>query len=314
MIERLDRLGDHIEIQRMLQRAWHASTLESVQPSIERVEGRLASGVGQALALYDADHIARGILLWYWYDQAHMYAQGTTLYTENYAADGLVDELFEAGLAEPSLKAISVAVRGDSPGARDALLRRDAVFFGRCEMVCDLNGSLAESPLADGYHLVQWTDEVNPAVETVGLAALAGTIDEVAVPDTMPEQFIEVLRQLRANEYPGLMGWNDAASGVILDGEGRAAGYIGICTAGGMGFVADIAVHPAHQRRGLGRAMMMHSMRMCREQHYTQMGLAVTTRNPAQHLYEALGFRVVECGETAIWWRDGRQVAWRETK
>jgi len=49
LIERLDRLEDQIEIQRMLQRAWGMPSLETLRPAFERIAGRLAAGVGRAL-------------------------------------------------------------------------------------------------------------------------------------------------------------------------------------------------------------------------------------------------------------------------
>jgi len=314
LIERLDRLEDQIEIQRMLQRAWGMPSLETLRPAFERIDGRLAAGVGRALVLYDVDHIPKGLLLWHWNDAARTYAHGTTLYTEDtetQTAEALVEELFRESLNEPALKAISVGVRGETPGAREALLKRDAVFFERCQMVCDLKAARPAIELKNGYYLARWTEDVNPQAEAMAAAATIGTIDEVAVPDAMAEEIVDLLRQLRRNEYPGVTGWNAEASLVMLDAQGHGAGYIAMCTVEGMAFVVDIAVHPDHRRQGLARALMMEGMRVCREQGYVQMGLAVTTRNPARNLYETLGFEAVECGENAVWWRDGRQMAWR---
>ena len=104
--------------------------------------------------------------------------------------------------------------------------------------------------------------------------------------------------------------WNAGASWVALDGNGTLTGYVGTIDLGAMGFVVDIAVHPDHRRRGLARALLLHCMAACQAQGRSGVGLAVTARNPAQGLYESLGFRTLDVGETAIWWADGRQKAW----
>ncbi|OPZ83003.1 MAG: ribosomal-protein-alanine N-acetyltransferase [bacterium ADurb.Bin429] len=47
---------------------------------------------------------------------------------------------------------------------------------------------------------------------------------------------------------------------------------------------------PAHQRRGLGRALMIAALQVLRRDRYERAELAVTEENPAIHLYESLGF------------------------
>jgi ribosomal protein S18 acetylase RimI-like enzyme len=59
------------------------------------------------------------------------------------------------------------------------------------------------------------------------------------------------------------------------------------------GWVKDLAVHPAHRRRGLGEALLHHAARAYREAGVTRVGLKVESDNPtgAPRLYERLGYR-----------------------
>jgi mycothiol synthase len=56
-------------------------------------------------------------------------------------------------------------------------------------------------------------------------------------------------------------------------------------------WVADIFVVPAHQGRGLGRALLMHAVAWAHADAEPRIGLTVTAGNPAQRLYESAGFQ-----------------------
>jgi GNAT superfamily N-acetyltransferase len=56
-------------------------------------------------------------------------------------------------------------------------------------------------------------------------------------------------------------------------------------------WVADIFVVPAHQGRGLGRALLTHAVAWAHAHAEPRIGLTVTAGNPAQRLYESAGFQ-----------------------
>ncbi|WP_460796889.1 GNAT family N-acetyltransferase [Microbacterium sp. GXF0217] len=61
------------------------------------------------------------------------------------------------------------------------------------------------------------------------------------------------------------------------------------------GFILDIAVHPPHQRRGYGRALMHAAERETRRMGAASLGLHVFGGNtPAVALYEQLGYRRIQ--------------------
>lgn len=58
--------------------------------------------------------------------------------------------------------------------------------------------------------------------------------------------------------------------------------------------VRELHVDPRHRGRGIGGTLLDYAEAQAREGGYAQMALTTTTANPARHLYERHGFRVVE--------------------
>jgi GNAT superfamily N-acetyltransferase len=201
-----------------------------------------------------------------------------------------------------------------TPAFRAALQAQGFVFFERCTMLRPLaEGELAEAPLPEGYTIAIWGDQHQLQAEHVALISSDPCeIDATVVPDAVGQRLVEILRNMRVGRYPRIERWNAAASLVAVTPTGDVCGYIATVASEGMGFVADMVVHPAHRRQGLARLLLMRSMAACQADGLATMGLAVTTLNPAQYLYLSLGFEPADCGDVAVWWRDGRQLQWRE--
>jgi ribosomal protein S18 acetylase RimI-like enzyme len=293
-----------------------AETSPDIEDELGEAREGLADGsvVGAVLRSEMGD--VQGLALWRWDDEARHFAGVHVLALTADAAgesvDALLDHVWQSLLADPALHMIGVRVRGESPIVRDALARRNTVTFGRWMMVCDLfsweSRDLTPPP---GYRLVQWEESHQRQAEVVAVLSLVGSVDEVVVPDVQDGRIGETLRQIREGSYPSIGPWIEAASLVALDESGAVVGYIATVDMGTMGFVADIGVHPDHRRKGLGRLLVARSMAALQAQTYPMIGLAVTDRNPAVRLYKQLGFQVMQRGEAAIWWRDGRQLAWQ---
>ena len=47
----------------------------------------------------------------------------------------------------------------------------------------------------------------------------------------------------------------------------------------------------AYIKKGIGVALLNKAKQLCREQKYKGLGLQTETSNPAQHLYESLGWK-----------------------
>ena len=286
-----------------------------VNGSLIAVRAGLAAGEMQA-AVLTKDGAPLGLALWRWEDPACQYAAVDWLIVADGAppasGEALVAGVWDALHAAAAPAMIAARVRADPPGVRDALARREAVVFERHFMLCSLRDALpAAKALPAGYQIVPWEDAHQAAVEAVAEGSLAGSIDAVVLADAQPGRMGLTLRQIRDGQNPEAGPWNAAASWVALAPEKTVAGYVGTIDLGTMGFVVDIAVAPDHRRRGLARALLQRCQATCQTQGRTGVGLVVTAGNPAQSLYESLGFRTLDVGETAVWWADGRQTTWK---
>ena len=117
-------------------------------------------------------------------------------------------------------------------------------------------------------------------------------------PDSAAQAILDVLR----GEAMG--PWIAGASFHVADSTDRIAGQIlvnqatadGACVA--RPFVTDVCVDPAMSGHGLGTALLAASAGHLAEVGWSTLTLVVTVNNPAQRVYERLGFRV-----TAESWR-----------
>lgn len=284
--------------------------------SLAQIRRALEAGRVNAACLYDDAGSPQGIAAWRWQDSARAYAQVLVLYVQPGADPALgvalVDFVFSELIRTNTLAVIEVRMRDDSPGVRDAWLQRGVAIFERCRMVRRMGYlPVPVAPVPDHYRIARWEDIHQPGVEQVVRAARRDSIDAVAVPEMQTERLLERLRSLRAGRPPDPDSWNADASLVALDQRERVVGYVGLVSAGEGAQVVDLGVDPAHRRRGLARAMLARSMAVCLRQGVVAVGAAVTTRNPVLQLVNQLGFQPVDCGEVAIWWRDGRHQPWR---
>ncbi|MBT8235190.1 MAG: GNAT family N-acetyltransferase [Bacteroidia bacterium] len=52
----------------------------------------------------------------------------------------------------------------------------------------------------------------------------------------------------------------------------------------------DLYVHKRFRQKGIGEALLMHAQKYCSQLNYKGLGLETATDNPAQQLYEKLGW------------------------
>ncbi|GAB5537590.1 MAG: GNAT family N-acetyltransferase [Rubricoccaceae bacterium] len=112
----------------------------------------------------------------------------------------------------------------------------------------------------------------------------------------------EMVRQPKLARY--VTGWmtrpGDLGVAVELAGEAVGATWVRLWRADepGFGFVNEVtpelsmAVHPGYRGRGLGTALLHRMLEDARD-HFEAMSLSVSATNPAQHLYQRLGFTVI---------------------
>jgi ribosomal protein S18 acetylase RimI-like enzyme len=85
----------------------------------------------------------------------------------------------------------------------------------------------------------------------------------------------------------------DPTAWFVAEAAGELAG-VALCWRSG--FLKDLAVHPEHRRRGIGRALLLHVFDEFRRRGVATISLKVDANNPtgAVRLYQSVGMDVVE--------------------
>ena len=280
--------------------------------SLAQIRRAMEHGRLQAVCLYDDAEKPRGFAAWRWHgdDHAQVIVQYVLPIVAPALGEALVDYIFSELMRAHDVQVIEARMRDGSPGVRAAWARHEAVFFERCRLIRSLSQvPVPILPSPPGYRVERWAEGLLPQIEAVALAAHQDGIEAVAVPEIAGGSLTGRLLSARP---PDDKQWRSDLSLAALDRANRVVGCVAVTTVRGDAAVLDLAVHPQHRRRGLGRLLLARSMAACRAAGLTVMTVGVTTRNPARRLADQLGFQPATCGEVAIWWRDGRQMVWRE--
>lgn len=76
--------------------------------------------------------------------------------------------------------------------------------------------------------------------------------------------------------------------------DGRVIGYMGLYAVAGEGSVTNVATHPDHRRKGVGKALVENAVAIGKELGLEYITLEVRQSNlPARELYEKCGFQIV---------------------
>ena len=78
--------------------------------------------------------------------------------------------------------------------------------------------------------------------------------------------------------------------------EEQVIGFIAYRQVAGFCEILNVAVHPAHCRQGIGKALLAYALHEIEKEGGQTVTLEVNARNlPAQALYRQAGFQVVGC-------------------
>ncbi len=106
-------------------------------------------------------------------------------------------------------------------------------------------------------------------------------------------------------ENPGCGTFLPGASFTSLDSRGLPCGFI-LCsrTSAFAGMIPQVAIHPAHQGRGLGKALMHHALSRLKTFGMRTVSLTVTEQNRrACEWYRRIGFRTRKVFAAYVWLR-----------
>ena len=84
---------------------------------------------------------------------------------------------------------------------------------------------------------------------------------------------------------------NPAAHFLVMEEAGAVIGYIGLHAPADEGFIANVAVHPAHRRKGVAARLLAAAREWAEERHLFRLTLEVRVSNTAAiALYEGAGY------------------------
>jgi [ribosomal protein S18]-alanine N-acetyltransferase len=108
--------------------------------------------------------------------------------------------------------------------------------------------------------------------------------------------------------FEGFLG-SSSALFILAEAGGKLLGYLIAIDAGARAELASIATAPRARRRGIGQALMAHTLRRLRRRRVQEWWLMVRTTNDAAiHFYRRLGFRRTR--RVKRYYEDGAD-AWR---
>ncbi|MHA3963690.1 MAG: GNAT family N-acetyltransferase [Candidatus Thorarchaeota archaeon SMTZ1-45] len=171
------------------------------------------------------------------------------------------------------------------------------VKYDRAHMTLDKNAieELDEPILPAGMSFEVYSRSNRNEISELIFRGNDGSVDQDVFPDFFGSlencmKMVEDIEGDRYGEYKDGSSWILRFDCVII-----GACFM-TCMDGATGYIPDIVIEPEHRGKGLGRALLIHSMKRQIESNTTicKTDLDVTFSNTARYLYESLGFSTVE--------------------
>ncbi|MFX0053764.1 MAG: GNAT family N-acetyltransferase [Promethearchaeota archaeon] len=224
---------------------------------------------------------------------------------DKYLVQDIQKELLEAGLNRLKTTGDWIQTSGTLEGS----LREHAKGLGfrgfertSMEISRDVLERINDSPLSDDFSLLPFEEEMKETLGNLILRGHAGSIDLDVFPMffSTEELAIKLIEDTIENRYGEFRRPDD--SRVLL----QADTLIGVCLItirGNYGYIPDICIDPDLRRMGLGRTLLIHTLKRLMAS-YTDLDgvrLDVTLENPAKHLYDSIGFKELRRYEVLNW-------------
>jgi GNAT superfamily N-acetyltransferase len=154
--------------------------------------------------------------------------------------------------------------------------------------------TLPEPELPGGMTFNVYGESNREEVSSLIFTCNDGHIDQDVFPEFFgtPEACLRLLENIEANRY-GV--YKDGQSWLLNSNETNIGACFLTIRNGDTGYIPDIAIEPEFRGKGLGKALLIHSMKrqVESEEEMTKVDLDVTLSNNARFLYESLGFDIV---------------------
>jgi len=172
--------------------------------------------------------------------------------------------------------------------------------IGRMVMSVALAGEPPARSSVSGYDLSAWDDRLLERVAQLFHDANRDTVDALIYPQF--RTFEETEQMVQAVRDGGAGAFAEEASGIVLHGRVLCGAIMLVRPELGQGFVVVVAIAPAHQGRGVGRALVSRTLASAWEAGIRTVELTVTGENrPAVALYQRLGFSLKRRMAAYVW-------------
>lgn len=162
--------------------------------------------------------------------------------------------------------------------------------------------SLPEPVLPDGMMFETFNKESQDEIAELMFKCNDGHVDQDVFPDFFdtPESCARLIENIEANRYGE---YKEGLSWILRNGDAAIGACFMTCRNGDTGYIPDIVIDHDYRGKGLGKAILVHSMKRQLESDsaIVKVDLDVTLSNNARYLYESLGFKDVREYSMYIW-------------
>ena len=155
--------------------------------------------------------------------------------------------------------------------------------------------SLEIPELSNDMELEVFNDSQIDEVAQLMFKGNGGHIDQITFPNFFGS--VEACKQLTENIMKNVYGVYKEPYSWLLRENGKLIGacLMTIRDKGDAGYIPDIVIDPDYQGKGLGKAMLIHSMKeiLTGEPDMVKVDLDVTLENDARFLYKSVGYETV---------------------
>jgi hypothetical protein len=164
-------------------------------------------------------------------------------------------------------------------------------YVKRFRMAVDLRVPVPPPRLPDGFFMVPWDENLIDVHAEVHYLSFAEEIDSSVFPCFGDRHGCRhLLREIRQKR-----GFRPEATWLVACAEGCCGTVQGATDPVGFGTIQNLGVLPDYRGLGLGRALLLESLRGFRACGHGQVQLEVTADNDAAlRLYQGLGFRKIK--------------------
>ncbi len=176
--------------------------------------------------------------------------------------------------------------------------------FPRCYLDLNLDDMLTNSDLYSSYNILPWRNGDLESAAEMTAASYRNQIDAEICEDYRTKPGCRsYLRSLLEN--PGCGSFMPEASFIGMDRQGSICGFlVSNRISAHVAMIPQIAVHPSHQKRGLGRCLIHCSLKKLKSSGFHSVSLMVSKENQrAFHWYQKLGFRIRKEFGAYVWQR-----------